>query len=56
MDGARMLGVAAAGSVIVSGLLVGSAELYRKITSVGMKPEQGPVKTSLSKEPGDEEG
>lgn len=56
MDAGRAFGVAVAGSAALSGLLVGSVELYRKLTSMGMKPEQGPVKTSLSKEPGDEEG
>lgn len=56
MDAGRILGVGVAGGAILSGLLVGSAELYRRLTQLGMKPEQGPVKTSLSKEPGDEEG
>lgn len=56
MDAGRIIGVGVAGGAILSGLLVGSAELYRKLTQLGMKPEQGPVKTSLSKEPGDEEG
>jgi hypothetical protein len=56
MDAGRIIGVGVAGGAILSGLLVGSAELYKKLTQPGMKPEQGPVKTSLSKEPGDEEG
>lgn len=56
MDVGRILGAGVAGGAILSGLLVGSAELYRKLTRSGMKPEQGTVRTSLSKEPGDEEG
>jgi hypothetical protein len=56
MDAGQVLGVGVAGSAILSGLLVGSAELYKKLSQLGMKPEQGPVVTSLSKEPGDEEG
>jgi hypothetical protein len=56
MDAGQLVGVGVAGSAILSGLLVGSAELYKKLSQLGMKPEQGPVVTSLSKEPGDEEG
>jgi len=56
MDAGQIFGVGVAGSAILSGLLVGSAELYKKLSQLSMKPEQGPVTTSLSKEPGDEEG
>lgn len=55
MDVGQVLGVGVAGSAVLSGLLVGSAELYKKLSQLGVKPEQG-ARTSLSKEPGDEEG
>lgn len=56
MDAGQVFGVGVAGGAILSGLIIGSAELYKKVSTLGMKPEQGPVRTSLSKEPGDEEG
>lgn len=39
MDAGRLLGIGVAGSAILSGLLVGSIELYRKMSQPEAKPE-----------------
>lgn len=56
MDLGRAMGVAVAGASVTSGLVIGARAAYEKLTGLAMKSEQGPVPTSLSKEPGDEEG
>lgn len=53
MDAGRLLGIGVAGSAILSGLLVGSAELYRKMSQP--RVEQEPGEAGQGKEFGSEE-
>lgn len=53
MDAGRLLGIGVAGSAILSGLLVGSIELYRKMSQSEAKPEPG--EAGQGKEFGSEE-
>jgi hypothetical protein len=56
MDLGRAFGTAVAGASLASGLIIGARALYSRLSTLVVRPEQGPVPVSAPGEPGDEEG